>query len=141
MELVISLGQAADAAWQAWKTTPQGQALQVAYAHVTHPTQPESSSGNDKTKLAQATKALLQNWNVALQAVHASVKHPDVATPLVLYGDTWANDDRVPVPEIDYPAGLPAWMRENDGWAVRDGANILAKRRNITLTVSDGVVT
>ena len=46
----------------------------------------------------------------------------------------------MPIPEFDFPAGLPAWMRENDGWARRVGANPLAKRRNITVTVSKGVV-
>src|SRR5215468_5666725 len=48
----------ADAAWKAY-TAPKA----VAYAHVTHPTQPESSSKGDKTKLAAAMKAMLANWN------------------------------------------------------------------------------
>jgi hypothetical protein len=141
VEAVLALGQAADEAWQFWKATPAGQAATVAYAPVTHPTQPESSSKGDKTKLAAATKKLLQNWNTALQALSPSLGHPDVPTPLVLYGDSWADGDRVPIPEFDYPAGLPAWMREQDGWAKRVGADDLAKRRNITITVTKGVVT
>jgi hypothetical protein len=32
------------------------------------------------------------------------------------------------------------WMRENDGWARRVGADDLAKRRNITITITKGVV-
>jgi hypothetical protein len=44
------------------------------------------------------------------------------------------------VPEIDFPAGLPAWMRELDGWAKRDGKDDLAKRRNITITVPKEVL-
>jgi hypothetical protein len=120
--------------------TPAAQSVNVAYAPVTHPTQPESSSKNDKTKLAVATKKLLQNWNAALQALSPSVQHPDVPTPLVLYGESWADGDRVAIPESDFPAGLPAWMHEQDGWAKRAGADDLAKRRNITITVSKGVV-
>ena len=66
--------------------------------------------------------------------------HPDVPTPLALYGDTWAEGDRVGIPEFDLPAGLPGWMHEQDGWAKRTGADDLAKRRNITITVPKGVV-
>jgi hypothetical protein len=91
-------------------------------------------------KLAAATKKMLQNWNAALTTVHASIAHPDTATPLVLYGDTWGPNDRPRVPDIDFPAGIPQWMSENDGWARRSGADALAKRRNITITVSAGVV-
>jgi len=140
IEVVFALGQAADAAWQAFRATPQGQAVQVSYAAVTHPTQPESSAAGDKTKLADATKKLLRNWNAGLQAVHPGLTHPDTPTPPVLYGDTWAVGDRVPIPERDYPAGLPAWMRENDGWATRSGPDALAKRRNITINVPKGIV-
>ena len=46
----------------------------------------------------------------------------------------------LPIPELDFPAGLPAWMHEQDGWAKRAGADDLAKRRNITITVPKGIV-
>jgi len=140
IELVIALGQAAGTAWSLWKGTPDGQDIQVPFVPVTHPTQPESSSDNDPVKLAAATKELLHNWNAALQVAHPSVTHPDVATALVPYGDTWGPDDRPVIPESDFPAGTPQWMRDNDGWARRRGADTLAKRRNITITVSSGVV-
>ena len=141
VEAVVALGQTADEAWKLWKASSAAQSVSVAYAAVTHPTQPESSSKGEKVKLAAATKKLLQNWNTALQALSPSVQHPDVATPLVLYGDKWANGDRVAIAEADFPAGLPAWMHEQDGWARRAGADDLAKRRNITLTVPKGIVT
>jgi hypothetical protein len=141
VEAVLALGHAANEAWQFWKATPAAQTVNVAYAAVTHPTQPESSSKGDKAKLAAATKKLLQNWNAALQVLSPSVRHPDASTPLVLYGESWVNADRVGIPESDFPAGLPTWMHENDGWAKRAGANDLAKRRNITITVTRGVVT
>jgi len=141
VEAVVALGQAADEAWRLWKASSAAQSAAVAYAAVTHPTQPESSSKGEKVKLAAATKKLLQNWNTALQALSPSVQHPDVATPLAFYGDKWADGDRVAIPESDFPAGLPAWMHEQDGWAKRAGADDLAKRRNITLTVPTGIVT
>ena len=140
VEAVLALGQAADEAWQVWKATAAAASVNVAYAAMTHPTQPESSSKGDKTKLAAATKKMLQNWNTALQAVSPSVQQPDVPTPLVLYGESWVDGDRVAIPEFDFPAGLPAWMHEQDGWAKRVGADDLAKRRNITITVTKGIV-
>ena len=140
VEAVIALGQAANRAWTLWKATPDGQGVQVPFVAITHPTQPESSSDNDKVKLAVATRKMLQNWNAALASIHGSIAHPDAATPLVPYGDTWGTNDRPRIPDIDFPAGIPRWMRENDGWARRSGADALAKRRNITITVSMGVV-
>ena len=140
VEGVAALGTAADAAWNLWKQTPAGTNFNAAYAHITHPTQPESSSKNDKAKLAAATKALLQNWNKGLQTLSPAIKHPDVATPLSLYGDTWAQNDRQSIPEGDMPPGLPSWMHEQDGWAQRAGKDAAAKRRNITLTVPKGIV-
>lgn len=140
IEAVIALGQAADEAWQFWTAAQPVPPAAIPFAAVTHPTQPESSSKGDKTKLAAATKKMLQDWNRALQLLSPSVLHPDVPTPLVPYGEAWADGDRVAIPEFDMPAGLPAWMHEQDGWARRAGADDLAKRRNITLTVSKGVV-
>lgn len=140
IEGVFALGMLADEAWQMWKQSPTGSSSTVAYAAITHPTQPESFSKNDKTKLAAATKKLLANWNVGLQTLAPAVKHPDTSVPLTLYGDTWANGDRLPIPEFDLPAGLPGWMHENDGWAARKGTDPLKKRRDITITVPKGIV-
>ena len=140
VEAVLTLGTAAAEAWQLWKATPAGQASEVAHAAVTHPTQPESSSKGDRASLAAATKKLLQSWNAGLQVLSPAVAHPDAPRPLVLYGPTWAEGDRPQVPELDFPAGLPAWMRELDGWAKRDGKDDLAKRRNITITVPKEVL-
>jgi len=140
IEAVIALGQAANSAWASWKATPEGQGVQLPFVAITHPTQPESSSDNDKTKLAAATKKMLRNWNTALASVHGAIAHPDASVPLVLYGDGWDPTDRPRIPDIDFPAGTPLWMREKDGWARRSGVDALAKRRNITITVSSGVV-
>jgi uracil-DNA glycosylase len=140
VEAVISLGTAADEAWRFWTATPAGQGSQVAYAAITHPTQPESSSKGDKSKLAAATEKLLQNWNGGLQALAPSIVHPDAPRPLMLYGPAWAEGDRLPLPESDFPPGLPAWMHERDGWAKRAGTDDLGKRRNITITVPKDAV-
>jgi hypothetical protein len=140
VEAVVSLGTAATEAWQFWKSTPNGLASSVVHASVTHPTEPESSSKGDKTKLAAATTLLLQNWNTGLHALSPAIAHPDEPTPLVPYGSAWADGDRPQMPEGDFPAGLPDWMHQQDGWAARSGANDLAKRRNITLTVPKGIV-
>ena len=140
VEAVLALGTAADEAWQLWKGTPAGQARAVVYASVTHPTQPESSSKGDKVKLAAATKKLLEGWNVALQKLAPAITHFDTPRPLVPYGASWAAGDRPAVPEGDVPAGLPVWMREQDGWAKRAGKDDLAKRRNITVTVPKDVL-
>ena len=139
IEAALALGQAADEAWQLWRKDDPD-AARVPYAAVVHPTQPESSSGGDRVKLAAATKALLQNWNEALRALSPHIQHPDEPGPLSLYGETWADGDRVEIPEFDIPAGLPGWMHERDGWAKRDGANELAKRRSISITVPRGIV-
>jgi len=140
VEAVLTLGTAAAEAWQLWKATPAGQASHVTQGEVTHPTWPESSSKGDKAALAVATTKLLQNWNAAVQLLSPALAHPDEPRPLALYGSAWTDADRPPVPETDFPAGLPAWMHEQDGWAKRAGKDALAKRRNITITVPKGVI-
>jgi len=140
IEAVVGLGVSAREAWDLWKATHAGQASSVAFTAITHPTQPESASGKDRAKLEQATKTLLANWNLALSALAPAIAHPDVPRPIKPYGAAWADGDRTPVPEDDIPAGLPAWMHEQDGWAARKGKDDLAKRRNITITVPKGVI-
>jgi hypothetical protein len=140
IEAVLALGQLADDAWQKWAQTPNGHAHSPAYQHVTHPTQPESSSGGDPAKLQQAIAAMLANWNAALGQLHPHISHPDHPAPLVPYGSTFGPGDRIEIPEFDVPAGVPEWMRSPHAWASRDGATAAAKRRNITITIPSGVV-
>lgn len=140
IEAVVALGALADDAWQKWKATPAGQAHSPGYEHITHPTEPESSSGADPAKLKQAIAAMLQNWNQALARLHPLIAHPDVSGPLVPYGDAFAPNDRVEIPEFDVPAGIPDWMRSPAAWAQRQGATAADKRRDITITIPDGVI-
>jgi hypothetical protein len=140
IEAVLALGQLADDAWQKFKQTPDGQAHSPAYQHVTHPTQPESSSSGDAAKLKLAITAMLQNWNQALTALHPHITHPDVPGPLVPYGDSFLPNERVEIPELDVPAGVPEWMRSPHAWAQRLGATPADKRRDITITIPAGIV-
>jgi uracil-DNA glycosylase len=141
IEAVIALGSLADDAWQKWKQTSVGQGYSPAYQHVTHPTAPESSAGNDPAALAAAIAAMLQNWNRALAALHPAITQPDVPGPLVPYGDAFAPGERIEIPAYDTPAGLPEWMRSPAAWAQRVGSTAAAKRANITITIPPGGLT
>jgi uracil-DNA glycosylase len=140
VEAVLALGTAAAEAWGFWKATPKGQASTAVFAAVTHPTYPESFAKNDNAKKALATKKMLANWNTALQTLSPAITHPDSSIPLKLYGEAWADGDRISIPEGDFPAGLPPWMCAQDGWAARKGGDDLAKRRNITINVPEEII-
>jgi hypothetical protein len=120
VEAVISLGTLADHAWRTWQDAPD-----VGYVHITHPTQPESAAGNDAAAHAQLVTAMLHNWNQGLDAIRPGISHPDAQRPLQHYGDAFAPGDRVPIPRADLPAGLPAWVGEDDGWATRGGRGVI----------------
>ena len=60
---------------------------------------------------------LLENWNRALQSLHADIQHPDVTTPLVPYGVDFTEAELPPIPSQDLPMGFPSWMRTTDFWA------------------------
>jgi hypothetical protein len=135
IEAVLALGGLADDAWQKWKQTPAGQGYSPAYQHVTHPTEPESSTAGDPAKLPAAITAMLENWNQALAVLHPLITHPDVPGPLVPYGEAFKPDELVEIPEEDAPAGLPDWMRSPAAWAQRVGSTPAAKRANITITI------
>ena len=141
IEAVLALGSLADDAWQKFKKTDGGKSYSPGYQHVTHPTEPESSSGGDPAKLQAAIAAMLANWNQALEALHPLIQHPDTPGPLVPYGDAFGPGDRIEIPDYDMPAGLPDWMRSPTAWAQRNGTTPAQKRANITITVPQGVIT
>lgn len=134
IEAIISLGQLADKAYQAWRTTPSGAASQAAYATVRHPTYPESASASGTITKAEAFQRLCDSWNTALDALHGVVT-PDLAVPLTHYGSTITREDLAPIPDVDLPAGLPPWMGGLDAWAARTGPDAQKKRATITVTV------
>jgi hypothetical protein len=140
IEAVLALGQLASDSWQTWQQTSNGKKHSPPFEHVTHPTQPESASGGNSTTLRQLIKAMLANWNQALEALHPQISHPDTPGPLVPYGTSFKPAERIEIPEFDVPAGLPEWMRSPNNWADRVGNTAAAKRRNITITIPSGVV-
>jgi uracil-DNA glycosylase len=131
---VVAFGQLADAAWQTWKSTPNGAAFTGLYQAVTHPTQPESSSGGDTAKKKAAITKMLLGWNAALQALHPVITG-DVAQPLVPYGPAFLPPELPDIPQEDFPAGSPAWMCGNADWARRTGDDAAHKRVTITVTI------
>ena len=138
LEAVIALGQLADDSWSKFKSQADAGTAALPYAHITHPTAPDSSSRNDPKKLAEAIKVMLANWNTALQHLHPQIAHPDSPGPLVLYGEDFAPGDLAEIPEADLPPGLPAWMRSPAAWAKRTGTTAASKRSTITVTVPGG---
>jgi uracil-DNA glycosylase len=135
IQAVVALGGLADTAWQAWKQTPKGTTTNVVSVHITHPTQPESSSKGNAAKHAAAIKAMLENWNSALAVLKPAVTHPDRTIALSLYGTEFQPGDVIELPEVDLPPGTPPWMRGVRSWAARLGGTPVLKRANITVTV------
>jgi hypothetical protein len=139
IEGVVTLGTMARRSWELWKATPAGAESLVTAQHLTHPTQPESA-GKTKAERAQLTKAMLQGWNLAIQTLRPGIQHPDTAIPSTLYGDAFADTDKVAIPSYDLPAGIPAWMYDDDGWARRTGDTPEKKRATIVITVPSGII-
>ncbi|MBM7831969.1 uracil-DNA glycosylase [Agromyces cerinus] len=110
IEAVVTFGTPAFNAWKAFTATPAGQNVTVFHHRALHPTA-------DKPGGPITRKELLDNWNVALQAFHANIQHPDVTKPLVLYGNDFTPAELPAIPSRDLPMGLQPWMRNTDFWA------------------------
>jgi uracil-DNA glycosylase len=134
VEAVVALGRLAARAFQAWQDTPAGKDVEVAFEHITHPTAPESASGGDPTRYAEAVAAMLRNWSGALERLRPALRHPDVDRDLVPYGEALTDADYAAIPERDLPPGLPEWMRSR-AWADRRGRTPDLKRATIVVTV------
>src|SRR5438128_2734919 len=81
----MPLGSLAREAYQQWAATRPEVAGPLHLAAVRHPTWPESSSRGGGTTLAEATKALLENWNAQLPGLRDHVT-PDSPVELRPYG-------------------------------------------------------
>jgi len=147
---VVTFGQMAATAWNLWKQTPAGKASNVAVQHLTHPTQPESAT-TSKAERAALTKKLLEQWNIGLQGLRPGITLPDETMPSTLYGTEFRDEDKVDIPSFDLPAGIPEWMYDNDGWAVRgypaklpvaktDAEKLLLKRGVLMISVPKVVI-
>jgi uracil-DNA glycosylase len=138
LEAVVAFGSLADIAWREFAKIA-GAASTLPYQHVPHPTSPESAGGSPE-RIKAARAAMLRQWNTALETLRQAVKHPDVARPFVLYGADFQPNELVEIPACDVPAGIPAWMRQTDGWAARTGATADERRRTITIQVPADVI-
>jgi uracil-DNA glycosylase len=135
IEAVVAFGRLANLAWEQWRATPAGADSTIQYQALRHPTYPESSSGGNRQKMAEAMTAKLAQWNEGLEALAPAIRHPDEQRDLVPYGEALTPADLAPIPEGDLPAGIPAWMRSVDSWAVRKGDTTEAKRATLVVTV------
>lgn len=132
---VLALGARADAAWNLWRETPEGAALDVAYAKIPHPTQPESSAKDDPARYDEAMAKMLAEWNTALRTLKPAIREPDIARPLIPYGRTLLPGDILTIPSNDLPAGLPPWMGCRDHWTRRSGETPIQKRAHLGVTI------
>ena len=131
---VVSLGQLADTAYQAWAATQPAAAAQLHHAPLRHPTYPESASrAGDKT-LAETTAILLADWNAHLDGLRAHIV-PDEPTPATVYGTGWQDGDLVRIPTADLPPGSPDWWFDLAAWATRTGPDVQTKRATISVVV------
>jgi uracil-DNA glycosylase len=111
IEAVVTFGTPAFNAWTTFKATPFGQTLNgLAFHKALHPTADAHGPGITR-------KNLLDNWNVALQAIHPAIQHADVKKPLAPYGNDFTVAELPEIPSRDFPMGLPSWMRSTDFWA------------------------
>lgn len=136
VEAVIAFGTPAHKAFETWKATPKGTQRTVAFAHVRHPTSPDSGGGSAAQK-AKATKEMLAGWNDALTMLRESVTPETGLKPL--YGDAFTPADLAEIPACDFPAGTPEWMRSPRAWANRGlpGDTGEAKRSTIAITIPE----
>ena len=129
IEAVVTFGTPAFNAWTAFKATPVGQGVNVpAFHKALHPTA-------DKPGGPITRKDLLDNWNVALQSLHAGIQHPDVTKSLVPYGNDFTAAELPEIPSRDFPMGLPSWMRTTDFWASLPSSSPGTERANISIEV------
>jgi uracil-DNA glycosylase len=140
IEVVVAMGSLADTAWRKWKATPNGATANPVYAHVKHPTWPDSSSNGNITQLATATKQLLKEWNTALVKLRPAITAPELPGPLIPYGEIFLPQELPTIPDFDLPAGLPPWMRGGTSWAARVGETAKAKRATLQATVPSDLI-
>jgi len=131
---VVSLGQLADTAYQAWAATQPAAAAQLHHAPLRHPTYPESASRAGNKTLAETTAILLADWNEHLPALRDHVM-PDGMSQDTLYGTGWQDGDLVRIPHADLPPGSPDWWFDLAAWASRTGPDVQTKRATISVVV------
>lgn len=112
IEAVVAFGYQAHKAWLRYRQAEQIQSSGIAYCHVLHPTSPGKGSP------LITTAKMLANWNKGLRKLHPQISNPDVEVPLVPYGEELTAEELPPIPSADLPPGTPAWMCEDNHWAL-----------------------
>lgn len=124
VEVVVTFGAVANGLWQQYRTARAPAALPI-HAAALHPS----------ARLPEAVH--LANWNAALDVARAGLTTPD-GPASGRYGTAFTNADVRDIPAIDFPPGVPAWMREAETWAVRgNGAPSVPKASRVTITVPE----
>jgi hypothetical protein len=105
IEAVVAFGGLAKEAWEQWlKSSDASGRPALPFEPLTHPTWPESSS-NSRREHDAAIETLLTRWNEGLQRLKPKITHPDLSTPLSLYGKKFLPTDLPDLPPDDYPLG------------------------------------
>jgi uracil-DNA glycosylase len=138
VEAVVAFGHLAHDALDRWLATPAGTGASLHCERLPHPTMPEASSKGDEAKRAAAMKAMLGEWNQALERLDGQLGQRDANRPLEPYSDDLRPEDLAAIPEQDLPAGTPPWMRSLKQWAAREGTTADAKRATVVVTVPNG---
>ena len=100
LQAVVAFGDVAQKAVSGWNNPNK-----VKIFETYHP----SYRGPEQT--------LLTDWNRVINGLRAAVKKDsDGKTNLPLYGNTFLETDYAPIPKMDLPFGLPAFMGD-DSWA------------------------
>lgn len=135
VQAVVAFGHLAHDAFERWAEANRARAEELTVERLTHPTMPEASSHGDPERRREATRRLLEQWNGALGRLDAELSERDEQRELVLYGEDLVPEDRAAIPELDLPAGSPAWMRSLRQWATRRGDGVDEKRACIEVVV------
>ena len=119
IEAIIALGGLADSAYHQW----QRRASWSAGAARVRPHHPPDLPREHRPRRHGHPRGgdrgpMLANWNEQVAPLADAVT-PDTKRSWVPYGEAFADDDLVAIPEVDLPPGFPEWMRSLDSWATR----------------------
>jgi hypothetical protein len=141
IEAVISFGHLGRIAFERWRNGAGAAHAGVPFEPLIHPTQPDAVAKQGPGKKAEAMKAMLEQWNGALQRLGPILG----AGQPSLYGDDLKPEDRSAIPAFDLPAGSPPWFSSLKTWASReafgkfaegdDAAREESKRATIVVSV------
>jgi hypothetical protein len=138
VEAVVAFGGLAEQAFARWRGTQAGRRFGGAFVALTHPTMPDASARPGTPQYAERMKRLLEQWNAGLTELDGALGERDRKRKLVTYAQELAEGDRLQIPEVDLPAGTPAFMRSLKEWASREGSTPQQKRATIVVRLPKG---